>query len=62
MSELILFFCIFSISCGYMKIGNLIQNKKTHKLWLIDTFYMVCDFYLGAICHKIFAQLINHKK
>ena len=28
MSELILFACIFSITCGYMKIGNLIQNKK----------------------------------
>ena len=27
-SELILFICIFSITCGFMKIGNLIQNKK----------------------------------
>ena len=28
MSELILFICIFFIACGYMKIGNAIQNKK----------------------------------
>ena len=28
MSDLILFFCIFSITCGFMKIGNPIQNKK----------------------------------
>ena len=28
MSDLILFISIFSITCGYMKISNSIQNKK----------------------------------
>ena len=37
MSELILFVCVFSITCGYMNIGNIIWIGETHKLWLIDT-------------------------
>ena len=38
MSELILFICIFSITCGYMKIGNLIQNKKLINYGLLTLF------------------------
>ena len=58
MSELILFVCIFSITCGYMNIGNIIQNKKLINYGLLTLFIWFAMF----ICHKIFAQLINYKK
>ena len=38
MSELILFVCIFSITCGYMNIGNIIQNKKLINYGLLTLF------------------------
>ena len=38
MSELILFICIFSITCGYLKIGKPIQNKKLVNFGLLSLF------------------------
>ena len=44
MSELILFICIFSISCGYMKIGTLSQNKKLINYGLLTLFIWFAIF------------------
>ena len=54
MSELILFICIFFITCGYMKIGKTTQNKKIINYGLLGLFYLVCYFCLGAICSQLF--------
>ena len=44
MSELILFICIFVITCGYMKVGNLMQNKKLINYGLLGLFIWFAIF------------------
>ena len=44
MSELILFICIFSITCGYMKIGKTTQNKKLINYGLLALFIWFAIF------------------
>ena len=44
MSELVLFICIFSITCGYFKIGNFIQNKKLINYGLLVLFMWFAIF------------------
>ena len=44
MSEIILFFCVFSITCVYMKIGNIIQNKRLINNGLLGLFIWFAIF------------------
>ena len=44
MPEIILFLCIFSITCGFMNIGNSKQNKKLIKIGFLGLLIWLAMF------------------
>ena len=44
MSDVILFICIFSITCGFLKISNPLQNKKLINYGLLALFMWFAIF------------------
>lgn len=44
MPEIILFLCVFSITCGFMNIGNSKQNEKLIKTGSLGLFIWLAMF------------------
>jgi len=54
MPEIILFICIFSITCGFLKISHAKQNKKLIKIGILGLFIWFAMFIWVPIAVKLF--------
>ena len=54
MSDVILFICIFSITCGFLKISNPLKNKKLINYGLLALFMWFAIFAIIVLISTFF--------